>query len=212
MGGSSKIDQSQAQEQAIAAQQAATGQQLAAQGQQYLNQSQADQSPMETFLRGIIGGNSTNTNQAIAPVIGNIAQQTNANRESIYGSTAPGAARDVLLGQNTLNQGTQVASAKNSAFLNAFPQLASLGQQNAATGLNLTGGGITSTGNSGSTTNNVLKSQQQQKANALNAFTGLAGVAGNIATGGLSGTASSLFKSFGGSNPGGIPSDQNGFG
>lgn len=183
MGGGNNIKQSQGQEQTIAQQQSATSAQLANEGQSLIDTGKAQQAPLVNFLQGIIGGNSTTTNQALAPVIGNITQQTNANREKIFDTTAPGAGRDVLLGENQRSQGTQVASATNQTFLQAFPELAALSSGNTNAGLGLTGAGITSLSNSASTTGSVLQSQEQQKANQLSAFTGLAGIAGNIATG-----------------------------
>lgn len=193
MGGGG-IKSSQSQEQTIAAQQAANSATLGAEGQQLIQTGQAQQAPLVNFLQSIIGGNSTTTNQAIAPELSTITNQTIKNRESIYDSTAPGAGRDVLLGQNKLNQGAQVAGATNDAFMKAFPELAALAGGNTSAGLGLTGAGITSLSNSATTTGSVLQSQEQQKANQLSAFTGLAGVAGDLATGGISPSITNLFK------------------
>lgn len=159
----------------VASQQQSQSAVLSDQGQKLINEGQAQQNPLENFLRSIIGGNSTTTNQAIAPEITNITKATNANKEAIYDSTAPGAGRDVLLGENKLNQGNAVASATNNAFLSAFPQLAALSSGNTSAGLGLTGAGITSLGNSASTTGGVLDAQSKQKANTINAFGSLTG-------------------------------------
>lgn len=182
-GGGSKIDNTQAQLQSTAATQAATGAKLAGEGEQLINTGQAEQAPLVSFLKSIIGGNSTTTNQALAPVLGTIAHQTTTNREHIFDSTTPGAARDVLLGQNKLNEGAEIAGSTNDVFLKAFPQLAALASGNTNAGLGLTGAGITSTGNGASTTGTVLNAQEQQKANQMSAFTGLAGTAGKLVTG-----------------------------
>ena len=182
--GTGGINNSQNQLNSIASTQTATGTQLGTEGQSLINQGQAEQAPLVNFLQGIIGGNSTDTQQAIAPALGNIAKTTQATKENIYDTTAPGAGRDVLLGQNQINKGTEVASATNNAFLQAFPELASLSGQNTSAGLGLTGAGITSTGNGAQTTGSVLNSQEQQKASTLNAFGQLAGAAGT-AVGGL---------------------------
>lgn len=176
--GGGGVSNSQNQLNSISQQQANTSAQLAGEGQQLINTGQAEQQPLVSFLQSIIGGNSTSTNSAIAQPLGTIANQTNTNREQIYDTTAPGAGRDVLLGQNTLNEGTQVSALKNSTFLQAFPELASLAGGNTSAGLGLTGAGITSESNAASTTGTVLNSQEQQKASTLNLFGSLASAAG----------------------------------
>ena len=196
MGGG--ISKSQNQLNNVATQQQANSNAFTTEGQTLLNEGQAQQSPLANFLQSIIGGNSTTTNQAIAPEIGNITRATNATRENIYDTTAPGAGRDVLLGENQRNQGTAVASATNDAFLKAFPELAQLGAGNTQTGLGLTGAGITSLGNSASTTGAVLSSQEQQKAATTQLLGGLASTAGSIATGGLSPSVTGKASSGGG--------------
>lgn len=187
MGGGQSIKNSQNQLNADAGAQLAQSTALSSQGTSLINEGQAQQAPLESFLRSIIGGNSVTTNQAIAPAIGTITASTNANKEAIYDSTVPGAARDVLLGQNKLNQGSQIASTTNSTWLQAFPALAQLASGNTSAGLGLTGAGITSLGNSVSTTGSVLNAQEQQKANTVNAFGSLAGAAGTAAGGFLGG-------------------------
>lgn len=177
------VDKSQSTLNSVASQQQSQSTALSSQGSSLINEGQAQQSPLASFLQSIIGGDSTKTSQAIAPAIGNITASTNANKEAIYDSTAPGAARDVLLGQNKLNQGAQIASTTNNAFLSAFPELAQLASGNTSAGLGLTGAGITSLGNSASTTGSVLNAQEQQKANTVGAFGALAGAAGTAAGG-----------------------------
>jgi len=183
------VNNSQNQLNSVASAQQAQSSALSTQGQSLINEGQSQQAPLAQFLQSIIGGNSVTTQQAIAPVIGNITAATNANKEAIYDSTAPGAGRDVLLGENQRSQGTQVASATNNAFLSAFPELASLASGNTSAGLGLTGAGITSLSNSASTTSTVLNAQEQQKANTVNAFGALAGAAGTAAGGFLGGSA-----------------------
>lgn len=185
--GSGGINNSQNTLNGVAQQQSAQSSALSAQGSSLINEGQSDQSPLQNFLRSIVGGNSTTTNAAIAPAIGNITTATNANKEAIYDSTAPGAGRDVLLGQNQLNKGAEIASTTNNTFLSAFPELAQLAGANTSAGLGLTGAGITSLGNSASTTGSVLNAQEQQKANTVSAFGSLAGAAGTAAGGGAFG-------------------------
>jgi len=172
------IKQSQNTLQGVAGQQQGTASLLGAEGQAFLKQGQAEQQPLVDFLHKIIGGDSVSTNQALAPALANITGQTVTNRENIYDQSAPGAGRDVLLGENQRSQGQQVAGLTNQAFLSAFPELAQLGQGNINTSLGLTGGGITSLANSATTTTNVLNEQQQQKASTLNFFGQLAQAAG----------------------------------
>lgn len=186
MGGGG-ISQSQSNLNNISTQQQNNSTALGTEGQKLINTGQAEQAPLVSFLQSIIGGNSTTTQQAIAPALGTITNQTVKNRENIYDTTAPGAGRDVLLGQNKLNQGAQVASTTNNAFLSAFPELAQLAGANTNAGLGLTGAGITSLSNAGSTTGSVLNSQEQQKASTLSIFGDLAGAAGAAAGGGAFG-------------------------
>lgn len=185
MGGGNDIKNSQSQEQSIAQQQLDASKQLGTEGTTLINQGEAEKSPLSNFLRAIIGGDSTTTNTALAPVIGNITKTNNATKENIYTSTAPGAGRDVLLGEAARDKGTAVASATNDAYLKAFPELASLGAGETSAGLGLTGAGITSTSNAATTTGDVLKSQEQQKASTLDLFGQLAGTAGKVVTGGV---------------------------
>ncbi len=185
--GSGGIKDSQNQLKGISSQEQATSAALGKQGQSLIAEGQAQQSPLVDFLHKIIGGDATTTSQALAPVIGNITAGTTANRENIFSHTAPGAGRDVLLGENERGQGTAVAQATNQTFLQAFPELASLAGANTQAGLGLTGAGITSLGNAGTTTSNVLNSQEQQKAQTIGIFTSLASAAGEAAGGGAFG-------------------------
>ncbi len=184
------------------------GQGLFGTGSSLISTGQSQQAPLASFLQKIIGGDSVATSQAIAPAIANITQSTNANRENIFSNTAPGAGRDILLGENTRSQGTQVAGATNSTFLQAFPALAALGGQNISQGLGaigagtgLSGQGITSLQNSTNTTSNLLQNQKQDKAQLMSNITGLASLAGGIATGGLSTAATKAASGAAGAAP-----------
>jgi hypothetical protein len=185
MGGGG-IKQSENQLAGISAQQLSEGSTLFGEGQQFIGQGQADISQLQNVLQGIVGGNSTQTNQAIAPLLGNISRTSAATKEKIMDTTAPGAGRDVLLGQVQLGQGQQVAGATNQAYESALQGLGTLGQGQVNAGLGLSNSGIGSTSNAATTTNAILNAQEQQKASAMQAFTGIAGIAGNLATKGIS--------------------------
>lgn len=176
--GSGGIDQSQNQLSGISQTQANTAALAQQQSQDQYRRSQELEQPLVGFLQRIIGGDPTVTNQALAPGLSNISHAAARSKEQIYSQLPAGAARDYALAQLPMNTNNQVAQLENSTYLNAFPTLANLGNQNANLSLGLLGAGITSTANSAMTTGTVLQSQEQQKANAFGAFNALAGAAG----------------------------------
>lgn len=182
MGGG-KVKESRAQENQIIADQRAQAASLQQESNASMARGQAYQEPLVQFLQSIIGGNSTTTNQAMAPVLGQIATRNQQAGEQIRSQLPPGAARDYALAGLTRDKGAQVAGATNSTFLSAFPQLAQIGGQEKGVGLQQTGASISSRGNASTGASNVMAQDVQQQQNKMNAITGLASTAGSIATG-----------------------------
>ena len=199
MGGGN-VKNSRAQQNQIIADQRAQAADLQQKSNASLARGQAYQEPLVQFLQGIIGGNSTTTNQAMAPILGQISTRNQQAGEQIRTQIPAGAARDYALAGLARDKGAQVAGATNSTFLSAFPQLAQIGGQETNTGLQTTGASISSRGNAGSGASSLLQSDIQQQSNKMNAITGLASTAGSIATGIPCGK---MFKPKGGGGGGG---------
>lgn len=187
MGGGG-IKQSQNDLSAITGQQKAQSLALSQQGGDLIAKGQSYLSPLENFTRSILGGNQQATNQVLAPALTNISDNAAQTKQHIYDSTGPGVGRDVLLGENQRNTGGQIAQLKNQAFLQSFPELASLSGGETSAGLGLTGAGVTSLGNAATSTGTVLNSKVQQKSATLGALGNLAGAAGFALGGPLGGS------------------------
>ena len=182
MGGGN-VKNSRAQSNEIIAEQRAQAAALQQQSNASMARGQAYQEPLVQFLQSIIGGNSTTTNQAMAPVLGQIATRNQQAGEQIRTQLPAGAARDYALAGLARDKGAQVAGATNSTFLSAFPQLAEIGGRETNTGLQTTGASISSRGNAGTGAANVMAQDVRQQEAKMNAITGLASTAGSIATG-----------------------------
>lgn len=182
MGGGN-VKNSRAQSNQIVADQRAQAADLQQKSNASLARGQAYQEPLVHFLQSIIGGNSTTTNQAMAPVLGQIATRNQQAGEQIRTQLPAGAARDYALAGLVRDKGTQVAGATNSTFLSAFPQLAQIGGQETNSGLQAAGASISSRGNAGTGAANLLQSDVRQQEAKMNAITSLASTAGSVATG-----------------------------
>ena len=174
MGGG-KVSQSRTQENQIIADQRAQAADLQQKSNASMARGQAYQEPLVQFLQSVIGGNSTTTNQAMAPVLGQIAQRNQQAGEQIRSTLPAGAGRDYALAGLARDKGAQVAGATNSTFLSAFPQLAAIGGQETNSGLQQTGASISSQGNAGTGAANVFQQDVQQQQNKMNAISGLIG-------------------------------------
>ena len=137
MGGGN-VKNSRAQSNQIVADQREQAADLQQKSNASLARGQAYQEPLVQFLQSIIGGNSTTTNQAMAPILGQISTRNQQAGEQIRTQIPAGAARDYALAGLARDKGAQVAGATNSTFLSAFPQLAQIGGQETNTGLQTT--------------------------------------------------------------------------
>lgn len=182
MGGGN-VKNSRAQSNQIVADQREQAADLQQKSNASLARGQAYQEPLVQFLQGIIGGNSTTTNQAMAPVLGQIATRNQQAGEQIRTQLPAGAARDYALAGLARDKGAQVAGATNSTFLSAFPQLAEIGGRETNTGLQTTGASISSRGNAGTGAANVMAQDVRQQEAKMNAISNLASTAGSVASG-----------------------------
>jgi len=200
MGGGN-VKNSRAQSNQIVADQREQAADLQQKSNASLARGQAYQEPLVQFLQGIIGGNSTTTNQAMAPVLGQIATRNQQAGEQIRTQLPAGAARDYALAGLARDKGAQVAGATNSTFLSAFPQLAQIGGQETNTGLQATGASISSRGNAGTGAANVFAQDVRQQEAKMNAITNLASTAGSVFTGIKTGKSGGGGQSSNGSSP-----------
>jgi hypothetical protein len=180
LGGNSSGEQALQSE---SSQSQATSQQLIQLAQSRYAQADQLNAPAVGLYQGIVGGNAADTQKALAPAIANITQSTEANKEQIFDSTAPGAARDNALAQNKISQGSEIASTTNTDWLSAFQGLSNIaGQQYGVAGTQL-GGGLSSQNAAIGASSNLAQNQSQGKAATLGFLGSLAGAAGTAYAG-----------------------------
>jgi hypothetical protein len=174
----------------VGADQVALGNRLADQSQKMLDTQQAYQAPYAKFLQGIIGGDTNSKIATAAVPIAQIAQGSQQAKENILDTQPAGAARDFALAGLKRDQSAQTSGFLNTAYLNAFPTLASLGTTNAQIGLQQLGGGLTglsggssSFGGAGTQLGNLNQMQANQKSGILGGLGGLASTIGGAALG-----------------------------
>lgn len=167
--------------------QIALGNRLADQSQNLFAQQQQYQAPLVKFLQGVIGGDQNSRISTAAIPLGQIAQGNQQARESILDSIPAGAGRDYALAGLQRDRASQSSALLNQAYLNAFPALANIGTGNAQLGLGQLSGSLGATGGGAAGIGNVNQLAAQQKASTNSLIGGLAGAAGNVASGGLSG-------------------------
>ncbi len=172
-----------------ARQQLELGKQLAGQGQARLDTQKEYESPLVGFLKSIIGGDQNAKLTAAAVPIGQIAKGAAGAREGILDTQPAGAGRDFALASLQRDQAGQKAGALNSIYMSAFPTLAGLGAGDANIGLQTLGGGLRASAQGGEGLSAINNRAAQQKSSTLGLLGGLAGTAGNIATGGGFGLA-----------------------
>lgn len=183
MGGPSQQTlntQNQLTQSQISTQQAAT-----AQSQQEYQQQQALEAPAISFNTALASGDPSAVMKALAPQLTGISQATAANKENILESTGPGAARDVALSQNALNQGNQTASLEANAELQAPNTLANIGAGLGSNSLQALGASINAGGAASSANQVSINAAEQSKASTLGFLGTLAGAGTSLATGGL---------------------------
>jgi hypothetical protein len=182
MGGSA-VKSATNDQKAITQTQIGTGTKELAASDARLSQGDQLQQPQIDFLKTLLSGDKTATNQALSVPLGQIASQTQQTREQLMSGTPAGAARDVALAGLQRQEGAQVAGLENNAFLSAFPGLAGMASQQYGLGTQELGAGITSTGNASTSNQSVLDAAAQGKSGTMGALGSLAGVAGSFLNG-----------------------------
>ncbi len=168
---------------AASSQSEATSQQLLSLAQQRYAKADSLNAPLVGLDQSIIGGNSTATQQALAPAIAAISKSTEANKEQIMDSTGPGAARDNALAQNQLTQGSEIAGTTNQNWLQAFQSLSNIAGQQYGVAATQLGGGLSSENTAVSASGQLAQNQSEGKASTMGFLGQLAGAAGTAAAG-----------------------------
>lgn len=169
-------------ERSIGAQQNQQAQWAIGAGQGAIDKMSALQNPLVQYLKGQMT-NQSNRVAANAVPIGQIAQGGAQARESILDSQPAGAGRDFALAGIKRDQSAQTSGLLNSAYLAAPGAMANLGSQQGQLGTALTGQGGGLLGGAATTYGNVAQQQAQANQGWMNALMGVAGIAGNVATG-----------------------------
>jgi hypothetical protein len=173
----------------ISGQQLGVASQAGQQQSQLYNQFQQDIAPLTSQLTSLASGNRQQALSAAMPVISQISGGFNASKQQIMNTLPPGAARDTALANLQTQSAGGIATAQANMVQQAPAQLAALGQ--GLGGMSLQELGAQLSGLSGGSQTNIAAGQlaQQQQQSMLNFFSSLAGTAGNLATGGLFGSA-----------------------
>ncbi len=178
MGGPSKQDK-QAQRD-ISAQELAMGRELAALGREQMAQQKEYQAPLANLLKLITGGDRALATQTMAPAISEISRGTEASKEAILEQVPAGAGRDFALAQAEGGRASQVSNLMNKTWLDAFQQLAGLGQGAAQIGLNAYGGGFRGMEAGSNTINSVMQADAASRAATFGLIGSLAQAGGQM--------------------------------
>lgn len=147
--------------------------------------------PSIDYYKAITSGNPAAALSAVAPQIGNVAQQTQQSMANIGNSVPEGAGRDYLMGQAQLGQGAQNAALLNNAFTGALQGEQGLAGQ--ALGGSLQEQGASLSGYAGATNSlananqgysNVMQAEVAKRQAFMSMLGALAGAAGTAAGGG----------------------------
>lgn len=181
MGGPKKSNLSA--EQSAYQQQLEQGKRLADQSQQMLDTQKAYQAPLVNFTQRLISGDMNAKLQAVAPAIGEITRGTQQAREGILDTAPAGAARDFALAGLKRDAAAQKSGFLNNVFLQAFPTLAGLGQQDAGIGLQELGGSLRASEGGAQGLGAINTRDANAKASTLGMIGGIAGGVGKAAVG-----------------------------
>lgn len=111
--------------------------------QQELGKMNSALSAPENYYSGIVNaansGDYSKLVQAAGPQLGTIATQMNSAKQQILDSVPAGPARDELLGQLPMQEGSANASALNSAYTGALQELTGIAQEYGQAGLSTAG-------------------------------------------------------------------------
>jgi len=154
------------------------------QGQSAIDKMNQYQAPLIGYLKGQMT-NQSNRVAANAVPIGQIAQGNAQAKENILDSMPAGAGRELALAGLKRDQSAQTSGLLNSTYLAAPGALAQLGTTQGQLGTALTGQGGGLLGGAATTYGNVAQQQLQANQGWMNALMGVAGIAGNVATGWL---------------------------
>ncbi len=171
-------------ERSIGAQQNQQAQWAIGQGQSAIDKMNQYQNPLIQYLKGQMTNQSNRVASNAVP-IGQIAQGGQQARENILDSVPAGAGRDFALAGVKRDQAAQTSGLLNSTYLAAPGGLAALGSQQGQLGTALTGQGGGLLGGASTTYGNVAQQQAQANQGWMNALMGVAGIAGKVATGGV---------------------------
>ncbi len=168
----------------IGAEQNAQAQWSIGQGQSAIDKMNQYQAPLIGYLKGQMTNQSNRVSSNAVP-IGQIAQGNAQAKENILDSTPAGAGQSFALAGLKRDQAAQTSGLLNSSYLAAPGALAQLGQTQGQLGTALTGQGGGLLGGAATTYGNVAQQQLQANQGWMNALMGVAGLAGNVASGGL---------------------------
>lgn len=191
MGGGNSAQQSETSNAGL---QTGYGQQQAGLSTGYNQQSQAMlghfndlNAPSINYYKAITSGNPAAALSAVAPQIGNVAQQTQQSMANIGNIVPEGAGRDYAMAQAQLGQGAQNASLLNNAFTSALQGEQGLAGQALGGGLQEQGatlsalaGATSSLGASNQAYNNIDQAQAQRKSATMGFLGDLVGAGGAI--------------------------------
>ncbi len=166
----------------IGAEQNAQAQWSIGQGQSAIDKMNQYQAPLIGYLKGQMTNKSNRVASNAIP-IGQIAQGNAQAKENILDSTPAGAGQSFALAGLKRDQAAQTSGLLNSSYLAAPGALAQLGQTQGQLGTALTGQGGGLLGGAATTYGNVAQQQLQANQGWMNALMGVAGLAGNVATG-----------------------------
>lgn len=147
----------------------------------------AAQQPAIDQYSALSSGDSSAIMKALVPQLTGVTQGTAAAKEGIYESVGPGAARDVALAQNQVNQGNQTAALRANAVSSSYDKLANIGAGLGSFSLQELGAGISSGQAASSSNQSIMQAQEQSKASTLGFLGELAGAGASLGGAALKG-------------------------
>jgi hypothetical protein len=147
------------------------------------------QQPAIDFSLGLVSNDPTKRIQAASPMLSQIAKGQQASQQGILESVPEGPARDYMLASMRRDAPSQQYQTLNDLFFKGMDTLTGIGTERGNYGLQQQGASARFYEGAQSAQNNLSQQAAQRKAATMGAIRAAAGVAGDIATGGMSGIA-----------------------
>lgn len=167
---------------------------------QLFNMSLPGLQQSENYYSQLASGNPQQIFSAIAPAVGQINTASQGAAKNIAENSPRGGVEQMAQANLQQQRAGQVGNLATQAYTSSFPALASLSQGGLGLAANEVSNAISAGSSASSSNQAVMQQQTAAKGQTLGFLGSLAGMGGDIATGGMSGLAKGAAGSTGPGN------------